>query len=160
MKQQSSPSLDLALDVDPTFENEVDIALLERVLNKALAEQGIVGPVEVSLVVTDDAEVHQLNREYRGVDRPTDVLSFPQDEPVGDKFPLVGPAPRPLGDIVISGDRVRAQAADYGHSQRRELAYLAVHGLLHLLGFDHETESEREIMRRAEESALAEIPRD
>ena len=67
MAQQSSPSLDLALDVDPTFENEVDTALLERVLNKALAEQGIVGPVEVSLVVTDDAEVHQLNREYRGV---------------------------------------------------------------------------------------------
>lgn len=160
MASEAGPSLNLALDVDPTFESEVDTDLLDRVLNKALAEQGITGPVEVSLVVTDDGEVQQLNREYRGVDRPTDVLSFPQGEPVGDSFPLVGPAPRPLGDIVISGDRVRAQAADYGHSQRRELAYLAVHGLLHLLGFDHETEPDRERMRDAEESALAEIPRE
>ena len=106
-----------------------------------------------------DKKIRELNRQFRGIDKATDVLSFPQDEPVGEAFPLVGPAPRPLGDIVISGDRVRAQAADYGHSQRRELAYLAVHGLLHLLGFDHETEPDRERMRRAEESALAEIPR-
>jgi len=159
MTTDGSPRIEIALDVDPIFESEVDVALLERVMLKALAEQGIAGPVEVSLVITDDDEVQQLNREYRGVDKPTDVLSFPQDEGVGESFPLVGPVPRPLGDIVISGERVRAQAADYGHSQRRELAYLAVHGLLHLLGFDHETDTERETMRRAEESALAEIPR-
>jgi probable rRNA maturation factor len=66
---------------------------------------------------------------------------------------------RLLGDVIISGDRVRSQAADYGHSVRRELAYLAVHGLLHLVGYDHETESERQTMRLAEEAALASVPR-
>lgn len=157
---ENGVSLELGLDIDPPYQDEVDRALLERVIAKTLDAQGVQEPVEVSVVVTDDAQVHELNRQYRGVDRPTDVLSFAQGEPTGvGAFPSIGLAPRPLGDIVISGDRVRAQAAEYGHSQRRELAYLAVHGLLHLLGFDHETEPERQRMRAAEEAALIEIPR-
>jgi probable rRNA maturation factor len=150
--------------VDPAFEAEVDRSLLETVLARALAAEELSGPVEVSLVVTDDAELQELNQRYRGEDRPTDVLSFPQSEDSssggGPGFPTLLPGARPLGDVVISGDRVRAQAADYGHSQRRELAYLAVHGLLHLLGYDHETEPERQRMRTKEEAALSEVPRD
>lgn len=152
----------LNLDVEPAYESEVDPALLEKVLARALANEGVSGPAEVSLVVTDDAEVHRLNREYRGVDRPTDVLSFSQVEGVAgaEAFPRVEGEPRPLGDIIISGDRVREQAQEYGHSQRRELAYLAVHGLLHLLGYDHETEPERQVMRQKEEAALIDVPRE
>ena len=152
------PQLHLDLDVAPQFESDVDRDLLTRVLCAALAEQGVTGPVEVSLVVTDDAEIRNLNRQYRHKDYVTDVLSFPQVEGPTE-FPQPAGAPRHLGDIVISYDRVRAQAQEYGHSERRELAYLAVHGLLHLLGFDHETEPERQRMRAAEETALAEIPR-
>ncbi len=152
------PELHLEISVALPYEDAVDRELLERVLRNALAGQGLTGPVEVSLVVTNDAEIQALNRQYRGIDRPTDVLSFPQTEGPG-AFPRPPGVPLHLGDIVISYDRVREQAREYGHSERRELAYLAVHGLLHLLGFDHQTEPERQRMRRAEEAALSEIPR-
>jgi probable rRNA maturation factor len=156
-----APKLELIADVAPEFSTEVDLALLDDVLRRALRAEGIRGEVELSLVVTSDAEVQDLNRQYRGIDQPTDVLSFSQLDgvpgPGTPGFPTTGPLA--LGDIVISGDRVRAQATDYGHSQRRELAYLAVHGLLHLLGYDHETEPERQKMREKEEAALADVPR-
>lgn len=153
------PQLHLNLDVDPAYADAVDADLLRRVLCAVLIQEGIREPVELSVVVTSDAEIRELNWRYRHVDRPTDVLSFSQLEgPAG--FPTPPGAPRSLGDIVISYDRVRVQAREYGHSERRELAYLAVHGLLHLLGYDHGTEEERRRMRVAEESALVEIPRD
>lgn len=104
--------------------------------------------LEVSLTLTNNAEIHAINREYRGVDRPTDVLSFPQfeaDEPI--------PAGSSLGDIVISLPKMAAQAQDYGHSQRREFCFLFVHGLLHLLGYDHELspqDEERQFARQNE----------
>ncbi len=158
---QQPLALELAADVDPQFAAEVDDALVVRVLQAALDGEAVYGAVEVSLVVTDDAEMQDLNRRYRQLDQPTDVLSFAQlespAEATAEPFPTTGP--RQLGDIVISGDRVRAQAIEYGHGQQRELAYLAVHGLLHLLGYDHETEAERKIMREKEEAALATVPR-
>lgn len=152
------PEPRLEVDVAPEFAGEVDRDLLTRVVCATLESQGITGPIELSVVVTNDARIQELNREYRGKDYPTDVLSFSQIEGP-DGFPLPSDAPRPLGDIVISYDRVRAQAGEYGHSQQRELAYLTVHGLLHLIGFDHEAEQDRQRMRAAEESALAEVPR-
>lgn len=161
-ERATAPELQLTLDLDvaPAYENEVDPALLERVLTRALIREGSVRSVEISLVITDDAEVHRLNLQYRGVDRPTDVLSFSQVEaPEASAFPSIEGAPRPLGDVIISGDRAREQARDYGHGERRELAYLAVHGLLHLLGYDHETEPERARMREKEEAALVDVPR-
>jgi probable rRNA maturation factor len=155
--------VDINFDVAEPFEADVDRGLIADVVRRALAAAGVTGEVELSLVVTGDAEIWQLNREYRGIDQPTDVLSFSQIEPaIGNAesiFPSVPGETRLLGDVVISGDRVRAQAADYGHGQRRELAYLTVHGLLHLLGYDHETEADRQIMRQAEESALMTVPR-
>jgi probable rRNA maturation factor len=150
-------------DVADEFDDEVDRALIDTVVRRALQSEGASGTIEVSVVVTDDATVHQLNRDYRGVDVPTDVLSFSQLEGTpgaGDSFPTPPGEVRLLGDIVVSGDRVRAQSAEFGHSQRRELAYLIVHGLHHLLGYDHETEPERQAMRRAEEAALEIVPRD
>lgn len=103
---------------------------------------------EVSLVLTDNAGIHALNREYRGVDRPTDVLSFPQFA-AEEKIPE-GAA---LGDIVISLPKAAEQADEYGHSRRREFCFLFVHGLLHLLGYDHElsaADEERQFARQRE----------
>ncbi len=94
---------------------------------------------EVSLTLTDDEQIWRLNRQFRSVDRPTDVLSFPQYQPGEKILPHTS-----LGDIVISLPRLAAQAAAYGHSQKRELLFLFVHGLLHLLGYDHEISAEEE----------------
>jgi len=157
--QSGQPKVVLELDVASQFAADVDSDFLRDVLDRALSTQGVTGPVEVSVVICDDAEIQTLNLEYRGMDYPTDVLSFSQIEGEDD-FPHAPDEVRPLGDIVISYDRVRAQAVEYGHSEKRELAYLAVHGLLHVLGFDHESEAERLEMRGAEEAALVEIPRD
>ncbi len=109
--------------------------------------------LEGALLLTDDATLQTLNRDFRAVDRPTDVLAFAQLEgpPLADQPP---DRPQHLGDIAISVERARRQAAEYGHSVDRELGYLFVHGLLHLLGYDHEAEDERATMREVEEAAL------
>ena len=97
---------------------------------------------EVSVTLTDDAHIHVLNRDYRGVDRPMDVLSFALTE---SEEPAILDAPYGvvLGDLVISLERVAAQAEEYGHSVLRELSFLTVHGMLHLLGYDHIEEEDR-----------------
>ena len=97
---------------------------------------------EVSVTLTNDAHIHALNRDYRGVDRPTDVLSFALTE---SEEPEIFDAPGGvvLGDLVISLERAAAQAETYGHSFLRELSFLTVHGMLHLLGYDHIEEEER-----------------
>lgn len=148
----------LIVDVDIRVEDATGLELetfLERVVSKALAAEGLARG-EVSVVVTGDDEIQALNRAYRGIDAPTDVLSFPLDEPseapVGEQGP---PLPVHLGDVVISLQRARVQAEEYGHSLRREIGFLAVHGVLHLLGYDHETEEEQRAMRAREEAVLA-----
>jgi probable rRNA maturation factor len=155
--------LSLELDIAPQFEEDVDSELLQNVLTNVLTANRVSGPVELSMVITDDAELHELNLQYRGIDAPTDVLSFSQAEAsvghAADDFPASGDMARPLGDVIISGDRVRSQAAEFGHGRRRELAYLAVHGLLHVLGYDHENDIDRQTMRLAEEAALESVPR-
>ena len=97
---------------------------------------------EVSVMLTDDAHIHVLNRDYRGVDRPTDVLSFALTE---SKEPAIiyAPCGVVLGDLVISLERAATQAEEYGHSFLRELSFLTVHGMLHLLGYDHIEEEDR-----------------
>jgi probable rRNA maturation factor len=120
-----------------------------------------VGEAEVSVTLTDNAHIHELNRTYRGIDRPTDVLSFALNE---SQEPEIsgGPAVNVLGDLVISVERAREQAADYGHSVRREVAFLTVHGMLHLLGYDHMEESDREEMEAEQRYVMKElgIPRE
>lgn len=126
---------------------------------------------EVNLLLTDDEAIHEMNREHRHIDRPTDVLSFPmiEYEIPGDLSGIEesadafdpGTGELMLGDIVISKDRVIAQAEEYGHSVRREYAFLIAHSMLHLLGYDHMDEDERKVMedRQREIMEKAGIPR-
>lgn len=104
-------------------------------------------------LVTDDA-IRKLNLEHRGQDAPTDVLSFPLQETGGDAFVLPPGQPVHLGDVVISHPRAVEQAHEFGHSVDREVAYLVAHGVLHILGYDHEDAADRERMRAKEEAAL------
>ena len=137
--------------------NDSQRAFIRKVIRTALAAEGVDFPCEVDVSVTDDRGIHQINLEMRGVDAPTDVLSFPAfaltpGELPGeeDADPATGLVP--LGDMVLSLERVRAQAKEYGHSVRREIAYLAVHSVLHLLGYDHLDEGpEKARMREREE---------
>jgi probable rRNA maturation factor len=154
------------IQIDEPFQEAVDASLIEQAVAATLAAEGVSGAIEVSVLVTDDATLHQLNRDYRNVDAPTDVLSFADDEE-GDAAPaaFVRPpdAPRYLGDLAISYERVVAQASEYGHSQARELAFLTVHGMLHLLGYDHERGAEDQAAMRAREEAIMQqlgLPRE
>ena len=122
--------------------------LLHHAIRATLAYEGFARPAEVSVTLVDNARIHVLNRERRGVDRPTDVLSFPLfDDDFGDGEYCA------LGDIVLSMERAAEQAKEYGHSMKREVAFLTVHSMLHLLGYDHETspEDEADMFRRQEE---------
>jgi probable rRNA maturation factor len=109
----------------------------------------------ISLHLVGDDTIRDLNHEHRGTDAHTDVLSFPLHDPNGMRFVLPPSQPANLGDVVVSYPRALAQARDFGHSVDRELGYLVAHGVLHVLGFDHENDAERRVMRRKEEEALA-----
>ena len=134
-------------------------ALIRKAIRTALAAEGVDFPCEVDVSVTNDRTIHQINLDMRQVDRPTDVLSFPAFDLTPGEFPGeedVDPATglTPLGDMVISLERVQAQAKEYGHSNRRELAYLTVHSILHLLGYDHLDEGAQKARMRAREDAI------
>ena len=109
---------------------------------------------EISVTFVSLEEIHELNREYRQVDSPTDVLSFPQFDDL-DELPEEGEIM--LGDVVICSDRAKEQAEEFGHSFEREIIYLFVHSVLHLLGYDHMDEDEKRIMRRREEEVMERI---
>lgn len=120
------------------------LRLCGKALCTALQYEGFHGRTEVSLTFTDNARIQELNRTYRHVDRPTDVLSFPMDEP------------DLLGDIVISLERAKEQSLAYGHSFERECAFLFVHSVLHLLGYDHENSPQEEKDMFARQEAILE----
>ena len=136
-------------------------AFLREVIAAGLKAEGVDFACEIDVKLTDDEGIHALNKEMRGVDKPTDVLSFPAFDLTPGELP--GPEDAdpatglvPLGDMCISFERAKAQARDYGHSARRELAYLAVHSVLHLLGYDHLDEGPMKAqMREREEAVLA-----
>lgn len=126
------------------------------VLDKTAALLAIDEQAEVSVVFVDDEYIRELNRQFRGKDCATDVLSFALNE--GDEPEIHdGPVEMLLGDIVISLETAVSQARDFGHSLERELAYLTVHGILHLMGYDHETDELKSVMRQQEEKILAEL---
>ncbi len=138
--------------------------LLERVITAALETEGVKTPCEVDVLITDDEGIHQINLEQREIDRPTDVLSFPMfnytpgNPPVDDADADPATGLTPLGDMVISLERAREQALEYGHPVERELSYLAVHSVLHLLGYDHVDEGEEKArMREREEAILSQL---
>lgn len=138
-------------------------AFIRKVIRTALAAEGVDFPCEVDVLITSDEGIHVINRDMRQVDRPTDVLSFPEFDLRPGELPGAedadpGTGLVPLGDMVISWEHVTAQAKEYGHSNRRELAYLVVHSVLHLLGYDHLDEGEEKArMRAREEAILAEL---
>ena len=148
------------------IETEVDgaepyAALLRRVIPAALEAEGVSFPCEVDVIFTDDEGIRAINREQRGVDRPTDVLSFPMFDLTAGTPPTLddvevdpGTGLVPLGDMVISLERAQAQGAEYGHGPERETAYLAVHSVLHLLGYDHLDEGPQKARMRAREEAI------
>ena len=152
------------VEIDPEVETAPELEeALRRAVEGALAAEGVDVPCVVEICLTDDEGIHQTNLDMRGVDAPTDVLSFPAFDLAPGELP--GPEDAdpgtglvPLGDMVISLERVQAQAKEFGHSNRRELAYLAVHSVLHLLGYDHLDEGPmKRQMRGREEAILGEL---
>lgn len=134
---------------------EIEDRIVE-VLEEAARVHEVDELTEVSLMFTDDETIHEMNLEYRGIDRPTDVLSFALEE--GEEEEIYGgPEENLLGDIIISVETAVRQAEEYGHSVEREMAFLALHGMLHLLGYDHMEEEERQEMRAQEEAILASL---
>lgn len=138
---------------------------LTKCITKALEFQGVDVPCEVNVLVTDDNGIHAINLASRQIDRPTDVLSFPMHEFAPGQLPEDWtPYMEPefgrvvLGDMVISLDRAIEQAAEYGHGIKREIGYLTVHSILHLLGYDHLDEGPmKRQMRRQEETIMAQL---
>lgn len=155
-----------------SFETEADFgfdgeSLIRQVIAKVLEREGCPFQCQIDVLITDNAFMQEINREERGIDAPTDVLSFPM---VSWKAPacfdgleadmtLFHPESGELllGDMVISVEKVLSQAAEYGHSPKRELAFLTVHSSLHLLGYDHEEDSERLVMEEKQEKLLKEL---
>lgn len=134
---------------------ELDLDLIseraEKTIKEVLRVEKIEENVEVSLSIVDKDEIHELNKTYRDVDRPTDVLSFPMDE---EGFDDDGNPILLLGDIVICLDVAEDQAKDFGHSLEREIMYLICHSTLHLLGFDHIEEDDKRKMRAKEKEVM------
>lgn len=124
------------------------LPLMKKVIRTCVEREYPAHHFQVDLTICGDERIHELNREYRGVDRPTDVLSFPMLE---FDLPAVWVS---LGSIVISEETARRQAEEYGHSLKRELCFLAAHSALHLLGYDHETDKEREEMEALQREIL------
>ena len=137
--------------------------LLRRAAKAALKAEGVNEDCVISIMLTDDAGIHEINLEQRGIDRPTDVLSFPMNELIPGEFDgecceydfetdMIM-----LGDMVLSLERCEAQAAEYGHSFEREVSYLCVHSVLHLLGYDHLDEGVQKAQMRSREDAIMDI---
>jgi len=142
----------VVFSVKPAFDRQVGRRSLTALARRVLAAEGVPGPAELSLVFADDETVRDLNRRYRGVDAPTDVLSFD----LASEADFVTPpgVARQLGEIVVSYPTAGRQASEAGRAVDEELAHLVAHGILHLLGYDHESAKEARTMRAREEALL------
>lgn len=137
---------------------------MEKVVQGCITREGLDDTIDVNIVITNNEEIHKLNRQFRQVDRPTDVLSFPayeldetfsraisrgidleRDEQTGNIF---------LGDLIISLEKAREQSLEYGHSLLREMCFLTAHGMFHLLGYDHQTALEEQVMLKRQNEVL------
>lgn len=141
------------LEVFKQVEEEIiELEEVEKILYKAMEKEGLEN-TSFNLIIVDNEYIHELNRNYRNIDRETDVITFALED---EDSLVVGLDERILGDIYISIDKARSQAEEYGHGLLRELAFLAVHGFYHLLGYDHMTKEEEEIMFKKQEEVLLE----
>ena len=158
----------MTIEIEYEAEKKLDLPyekIIRDVIEEAMDYEGCPYEAEVSVVLTDNPSIQEINRDYRQIDRPTDVLSFPMvdderpadfcglEEQAEDYFnPETGELM--LGDIIVSVDKVEEQAGKYGHSQARELAFLVAHSMLHLFGYDHMEEEERLVMERKQAEIL------
>ena len=136
-------------DIIDNFGYKEDYSYLNNVIESTLKHENVLNAL-FSIVFVDEATIQTMNRDYRGIDRVTDVISFAFEDNEKVRYNTI----RVLGDIYICIPRMKEQAASYGHSEKRELAFLTVHGLLHLLGYDHQTEAEEKIMFGLQELIL------
>ena len=152
---------EIEISVDQEFSPLVDEDWVRKIARQVLKAEGVAPPYEVSLVFTDSETVQRLNRDYRGVDAPTDVLAFymlPQKD--ADEADFFAPPPdnvTHLGEVIISYPQAVEQAKEQGHPVDKELALLIIHGILHLLGYDHEKPEEEAKMRAREKELLEQI---
>lgn len=132
---------------------------IQTVINEAVRQEGLFGEsLEMSVIFVTDEQIRQINADYRQKDAVTDVITFAMEDEVEGEIKIQGlPMPRMLGDVFISLPRAREQASRYGHSFFRELSFLAVHGFLHLLGYDHLTAEEEQLMFGKQEDILNEL---
>ena len=158
----------MTIEIEYEAEKKLDLPyekIIRDVIEEAMDYEGCPYEAEVSVVLTDNPSIQEINRDYRQIDRPTDVLSFPMvdyerpadfcglEEQAEDYFnPETGELM--LGDIIVSVDKVEERAEKYGHSQARELAFLVAHSMLHLFGYDHMEEEERLVMERKQAEIL------
>lgn len=147
------------------FENDQDKVELGEYIEKRLHDalnvvaklHDISDDAEIDVTIVDDAAIHEINRDYRGIDRPTDVISFALDDDLEDSDEpelIDAPEKHLLGDIIISAETAQRQGEEFGHGLEREVLYLGVHSLLHLLGYDHIEPEDKKLMRAKEEEAL------
>ncbi len=147
-----------AVKVIVTLENETYAPLIQRSIESALNYEGFERDVEVEVLFADLEEIHTINLEQRGVDRPTDVLSFPMEEDLDEALPDPSTGAIFLGSMVLCLEKAKMQAEEYGHSLEREVAFLTVHSVLHLLGYDHELgEAEEKEMFQKQDEILNEM---
>jgi len=158
-----SLQLEWSNDQDQITIPESYMERLKQLLELAAEMEGITKG-DVALTFVDDAGIHQLNLEYRGIDRPTDVLSFAMQEETDEELDILYevenedealPFEGMLGDIIISAERAKAQSEEYGHSLEREIGFLFVHGFLHLIGYDHGDEASEAVMTEKQEAVLS-----
>ena len=156
-----SHKINLTFDI-LTFQRPAVSNIIKKCIQATLDAEGITADCEINVLVTNDKGIHAINLASRQIDRPTDVLSFPMFElepgnAPGDWSDYMDPGTRavPLGDMVISLERARAQAREFGHSVKREVGYLTIHSMLHLLGYDHLDEGPMKKQMRAREEAIA-----
>lgn len=148
----------MEMNIDFVFDNEVENFEnnyeedFKSIIAQALKTLNIEDDVEVSCVLVDDERIHEINKEYRHIDRSTDVISFAMED--NDQFYVEG-MPRSLGDIFISVDHAKKQAEEYGHSLKREMCFLFTHGILHLLGYDHMTDEQEKEMFTLQDEILS-----
>ena len=145
-----------------TWRQPIISHIITKCIETTLGAEKITVPCEINVMVTDDKGIHAINLASRQIDRPTDVLSFPMFElepgnPPTDWADYMDPGSNavPLGDMVISLERAKAQAKEFGHSVKREVGYLTIHSMLHLLGYDHLDEGPMKKQMRAREEAIA-----
>lgn len=158
-------TLDIAIYDETERVGNNHIKLIETVIIAAAKKLELTDNFEVSATIVDNNRIHEINREYRSIDRPTDVISFAIEDNDEDDFEIFFDEsvdedmqlPRLLGDLFISIDKVKEQSDEFGHSFERELGFLTVHGFLHLNGYDHQTDVEEKIMSALQDEILEEI---